>query len=345
MICVATSACGFGVRLAPVPATISRTFVFVGDTSNNLTTFQMDPSTGKLTLNGSLNIGGTANGMVLHPGGSPLIVVNNTGNTVFNYGVNPQTGILGASGSVPAGTGAFGVTLTSDGNTAFVTNNGSSNVDTLFLGGSTLSLGPVTGVVASPGFDFFDPVLSILYVMSTSTGLGSYTWNPATSSLNPLTTATTGSSLTGAALLPGVGVLLTGASDLEFCSFNSAGEPQTFVSLATGLTNPNGVVVSPNGKFAFVAQASLISSHSLAGSPLTATAAGTIATAAGQTSRVWTVDPTGTFLLAGLSVSNGSAIVGVYSIGSGGALTLASTATVPGPSIKGLALGLTKSSK
>jgi 6-phosphogluconolactonase len=114
-----------------------------GDTS--VSAFSVDPSTGKITANGTgLATGSTPSAIVLTPSGDAAFVTNRGTGDISRYTVASGGTLTAVSGAQAAGTNPMGMAIDTNGSFLFVANQGtgvpgSSTISVFSISGTTLA--------------------------------------------------------------------------------------------------------------------------------------------------------------------------------------------------------------
>ena len=194
-------------------------------TSNDVTAYMINATTGALTSVGAAVAAGTTpSAVAVSPNGSFAYVTNSGSNNVSAYTINATTGALTSVGAaVAAGTTPSAVAVSPNGAFLFVANQGSSNISVYTIDSGT---GAITALLGGTG--------------------------------NPFTAGTTPVGITITPNGAFVHVANSGSNNVSAFSVNTGTGALT--ALAGGIgnpfaagTTPAGITITPNASFVYVA--------------------------------------------------------------------------------------------
>jgi hypothetical protein len=157
---VLLAACGGGSMMMqnpPRPMVQNPDFVFVANAnSNSVAAFQLDPTSGMLSLMGQFPVGGAPEFMAVDQLGRFLFVGNTGSNNISAFEINSTTGALTAVMGSPFAAGAQPEGMALSGSYLFVANNADNSISAFTVDSSTGGLttvkgSPFTGVTAPFG--------------------------------------------------------------------------------------------------------------------------------------------------------------------------------------------------
>ena len=234
ILLLALAGCGGGMmapNMTPPPVAQNASFAFVSNTnSNNISVFQVDESTGKMSpiVGSPFPTGdGGPEFLAVDPLHKFLFVGNSGGSTVSAFQINSSTGALTpvAGSPFPSGNRPEGVAVDPMGRFVFVNNQAANSISVFALGAN----GALTPVAGSPF-----PANSPFGLAVNPTGTVLYASNFPDSSASDFNTVT--------AFQIAANGTLTTTPGSAFPTGNSAGFASTV-----------GVAIDPGGKFLFVA--------------------------------------------------------------------------------------------
>ena len=280
-----------GTTPAALAVNPNGTFLYVADNgTNTLSLFAIANDTGALTAQNASTVTGTSpDAIAFHPAGSFLYVANFGSNSVSAYAVDAASGALTPLAGSPyaAGVEPSALKVDANGNYLYVANSGGESVSVFAIDSST---GELVAIAGSPFSTGSAPVSIVL----DPTGSYAYVANATADSISEFSiNASTG----------GLSVV--------------SGSP-----LAT-TTEPLALAADPQGRYIYAANvtaANEVTSYGIAPTSGTLAAIGSIAT--GTFPAAIAVDPSGSFVYVAGENSNS---LSVYSVGSGGTLTLVGT--------------------
>jgi 6-phosphogluconolactonase (cycloisomerase 2 family) len=133
-------------NMQPSPFAISaRPVVVANDMTNNVSVYQVNPSSGQLMSVGTVPAGNSPQAVAVDPSGHMVVVANGDSNNVSVYSVSPATGMLMSVGTVPAGQDPTAVAVHPNGNIVYVANEGGAGSINAY------SVNPNTGMLTPMG--------------------------------------------------------------------------------------------------------------------------------------------------------------------------------------------------
>ncbi len=321
-----------------------------------VTQYDVDAGTGALRQKtDTVATGGSPYGVVVSPDGQSVYVANSnvvTGDTISQYDLNSGTGALTPKAQAPAATGNTpqGVAISPDGRNVYVANAYGGTVSQYDVSSATGALSPKTPATVNCGCDPQDVAVSAdgrsVYVTQANGGaLLQFDVDPATGALTPKNPATVPTNSSGNGLIvsadgKSVYVVNQDASTISQYDANpitGALTPKTPATVATGAF-PLAVALSPDGKSVYVTNqhGNSVSQYDVdpATGALRPKTPATVPAGQGPFDVVVSADGQSVY------VSNaGDDTVSQYAVGTAGALTPRSPATIDTGSLpSGLAM-------
>ncbi|MGZ3699027.1 MAG: lactonase family protein [Bdellovibrionota bacterium] len=330
----ATTGCGFGVRLAPVPGPGAvKNFLYIAG-ANTIAPYLISTATGSFAASGTaFTAPGTPNfgAMAMHPSNSAMVVSATGASSVIQLNVDKTTGGLSLVGQPPTPTGPGSMSFSSDGSLLFVSCNSGASIAAFAYANGSIGQSSVNTAVTNPGLVFVDPTNHFLFVGNSTGGtIGSYSIGANRAlSAGPNATLPVNGLL---AFPPGApGIYSVAGSSFSINSISATpGTLGNSLQLATlPSSNPSSLVFSPDGTMAFVGDTTANAIHVYRVNPGLFTAT-LLKTNAITLPSLFVVDPTGKFLYQNVTNGGASSVV-IYSINSAtGALSTSSTIAYAG---------------
>jgi 6-phosphogluconolactonase (cycloisomerase 2 family) len=293
-----------GSTPAAVAVDPNGTFLYVAENgTNTLSMFAINNDTGLLTAQNSTTLTGTnPDALAFHPSGAFLYAANFGSNSVSAYAVDAASGALTPLAASPyaAGVEPSSLKVDANGNYLYATNAGGETVSVFAIDSTT---GELTSVAGSPFSTGSAPVSIVL----DPTGSYAYVANATGDSISEFSVnASTG----------GLSVV--------------SGSP-----LAT-TTEPLALAADPQGRYVYVANVTAANQVSSYGIAPTSGALSVINSAnTGTFPAAIAVDPSGSYVYVAGENSNS---LSVYSVSSGGSLTLIGTPLATGDEPSSIAI-------
>jgi 6-phosphogluconolactonase (cycloisomerase 2 family) len=332
----------FDVLVGAIP---TYEFVYTANyRDNDLSMYSLNKISGQLTALSPATVG-SGNGpitVVTHPSGKFAYCTNNTDNTVSMYSINQTTGKLTALSPATIATQSqpSGITVHPSGNWLYVMNQASTTVEMYSINtgtGQLTSLGTIATGGAFPQFMVITPSGQFAYVVNAAGGdVAQYSIDLGTGLLTVL-----GGSPIPAGSLPGQPAIDTTGSFLyvpitdpawhaivQFDLNPSTGQMNYIVNTVNSGARPYQIVVTPDNKYAYVADFSggFITMYAITAGTGYLTPLSPVTIPAGSLSFHLTIDTSGKFLYC---INYNDNTINMYSINStNGQLTALSPATI-----------------
>jgi 6-phosphogluconolactonase (cycloisomerase 2 family) len=292
----------YGVVSGVTSANAADGFAYTANyTSNDITMYTMNSSTGILTANGTISTGTAPYGITTDPTGRFVYTANSGSNNVSAYAIDASTGTLVSSGTTAAGTSPYAVAVDPTGRFAYSANYNGNNISMFTINASTGTLTANGSIAAGTNPSFITIHPSGLFAYATndlSSNISMYTINQSTGLLTSNGTIAAVSNPFNIKIdRTGQYAYVTcyGSNRIRYFSINqSTGTLSAINFISTG-NNPAPIIIDPTGRFAFSAGLSnTIESFAINFSTGALTSNGTIATGANPWSI--SVDAAGRFL-------------------------------------------------
>lgn len=240
-------------------------FVYVANAQvgGGISSYEMDPTTGKLTSLGEIADGDFPASLVAAPNGAFIYVGNQNRGSVGAYGIEPISGKLTQLdvSPVPAGGNPLALTIAPDGRFVYATNYLSNNISAYKVDVDTGGLSSIPGASyptgASPYGIAATPSGGFFYVANNlSNDLIEYSADRKTGVLTQKGTVAAGLAPTAIAVAPsGLFLYVTNVNSNDVMAYSI--DPITGSLALTGIfpagSGPVSIAIAPNGAFLYVA--------------------------------------------------------------------------------------------
>ena len=166
----------------------------VAGSSNSVSTYAIDATTGALTFKGTIAAGTLPSSVAVDPSGKFAYVANSNSDNVSMYTIDATTGLLTSLGEIDAGWSPSSVAVDPSGKFAYVTNAKSNNVSMYTIDATTgaLTLAGTGDAGRSPLSIAVDPSGKFAYVANAdSNNVSMYIIDPTTGALTLIGTVGT----------------------------------------------------------------------------------------------------------------------------------------------------------
>jgi 6-phosphogluconolactonase len=173
--------------------------------SNTLTMYSVDSTTGALTSIGLIATGTGPDSVAVDPAGKFAYVTNVNSNDVYLYTIDATTGVLTSTGTIAAGTSPLSVVVDPSGKFAYVANAGSNDVSMYTIKATTGALTSIGTIAVGTGPDWVavDPSGKFAYVANFgSNDVSTFTIDATSGALTSTGTIAAGQSPTSIAVHP-----------------------------------------------------------------------------------------------------------------------------------------------